>query len=567
MDASKCSVHSVFNGYRILEIPFFQRAYVWKKPQWKRFLEDMEFISKSGKPYFLGSIILKQQETNTGSGERRTVIDGQQRLTTLSIFLKVLSLKIKDPNIISMLKIAAQNNAVALQHNYHDLPAFNKVINLKDEGKIEGTDLISEAYRYFSEHVNPAKLNFQKLFANISFVVIDLSYQEDEQQIFDTINSLGVKLTTAELLKNYLFERDQMDIYKEFWFDIFESDKNSKSYWDTQLYAGRFERSLIDLFFYSYLQIKIQDPNLAITSDDKIGLTKVTGLFYSYKAMLEKYKVDKKEFLNEVREYARIFRKSFNPNVYQSELTNGKQLDRMSLIVFSLDTTTLISYMLYVLKNAEESEAVEILKYLESYIMRRMVCHANTKNYNQLFSERLIINQVLTKKKLKEFIETQADLVNFMPSNKELREGFMSSKLVNNQSKGILYLIESKVRNHSRQSTALRGFEYYQLEHLMPKKWLANWNDGLSDPKKEKRDRKLLTLGNLSILSGRLNAAIKNSSWETKKSGTKSGSGLDEYAAGLETIHPYLKKKKWDEKAIEERAEFLYEKASEAWPA
>ena len=567
MDASKCSVHSVFNGYRILEIPFFQRSYVWKKPQWERFLEDMEFISKSGKPYFLGSIILKQQETNTGSGERRTVIDGQQRLTTLSIFLKVLSLKLKDPNIVSMLRIAAQNNAVALQHNYHDLPSFNAIINLEEETDVAGSDSITQAYTFFCQRIKPERFHFQKLFANISFVVIDLSYQEDEQQIFDTINSLGVKLTTAELLKNYLFERNEMDIYKEFWFNIFEADKSSKGYWDAQFYTGRFERSLVDLFFYSYLQIKIQDPALSISSEDKAGLTKVEGLFYSYKSLLEKHGLNKMDFLKEVREYARLFRKSFNPLASQSELGEGRQMDRISLIIFALDTTTLISYVLYVLKNAEERDAEEILKYIEAYIMRRMICHANTKNYNQLFSERLIFNKVLTKQRLKEFIEGQADLVNYMPSNREVKEGFAVSKLVNNQSKGIIYLLESKVRNHGRQSTALRGFDYYQLEHLLPKKWLSNWNVGLSEAKKEKRDRQLLTLGNLSLLSGRLNAAIKNSSWEIKKSGTKSGRGLEEYAAGLETISSFLKRKKWDERAIEERSEFLFDKAMEAWPA
>src|SRR5699024_47689 len=98
MDAGKRTINDIFNGNRVLEIPFFQRAYVWDKPQWERLLQDMESVSKSLKPYFLGSIILKQQPTNTGNkvGDIRTLIDGQQRLTTLSIFFKVLSLKNED---------------------------------------------------------------------------------------------------------------------------------------------------------------------------------------------------------------------------------------------------------------------------------------------------------------------------------------------------------------------------------------------------------------------------------------------------------------------------------------
>ena len=93
MDAGKATISGVFNGSRLLEIPFYQRAYVWGEEQWERFLGDMEFVTASKRPYFLGSIILKQASSgNTWSevSEVRTVIDGQQRLTTMVIFFKAL---------------------------------------------------------------------------------------------------------------------------------------------------------------------------------------------------------------------------------------------------------------------------------------------------------------------------------------------------------------------------------------------------------------------------------------------------------------------------------------------
>ena len=65
MNASKKTISEIFNGGRILEIPFFQRAYVWSEDQWDRLLDDMELITKSNKPYFLGSVILKQKPTPT----------------------------------------------------------------------------------------------------------------------------------------------------------------------------------------------------------------------------------------------------------------------------------------------------------------------------------------------------------------------------------------------------------------------------------------------------------------------------------------------------------------------
>jgi hypothetical protein len=79
MEARKSLINDIFNSNRILDIPFFQRAYVWETPQWERFAEDLETISVENSPYFLGSVILKQKLTQSGGnpGDRRTVIDGQ----------------------------------------------------------------------------------------------------------------------------------------------------------------------------------------------------------------------------------------------------------------------------------------------------------------------------------------------------------------------------------------------------------------------------------------------------------------------------------------------------------
>jgi uncharacterized protein with ParB-like and HNH nuclease domain len=85
MEAGKRTIRDIFNRGRNLEIPFFQRAYVWDTEQWQRFLEDMIMVSSTKRPYFLGSVILKQQETASNNDSILTVIDGQQRLTTLKI--------------------------------------------------------------------------------------------------------------------------------------------------------------------------------------------------------------------------------------------------------------------------------------------------------------------------------------------------------------------------------------------------------------------------------------------------------------------------------------------------
>ena len=82
----------LFRSSRILEIPHFQRSYVWDEDQWSRFLDDMIYVSESKDTYFLGSVILKQQEIPSSyqTGDVRTIIDGQQRLTTITLFFKAL---------------------------------------------------------------------------------------------------------------------------------------------------------------------------------------------------------------------------------------------------------------------------------------------------------------------------------------------------------------------------------------------------------------------------------------------------------------------------------------------
>ena len=148
MDASKKTINDIFNGNRILEISFFQRAYVWGENQWERLLEDMELVTVSNKPYFLGSVILKQKPMPALKevGDIRTLIDGQQRLTTLNIFFKVLCLRTnKSSSFDKFFKL--ENDVLALWHNHNDIESFQKVLNLEQLDEIEGTDNILRTYR------------------------------------------------------------------------------------------------------------------------------------------------------------------------------------------------------------------------------------------------------------------------------------------------------------------------------------------------------------------------------------------------------------------------------------
>lgn len=224
MDAGKATISGVFNGSRLLEIPFYQRAYVWGEEQWERFLGDMEFVTASKRPYFLGSIILKQASSgNTWSevSEVRTVIDGQQRLTTMVIFFKALCAKNGTNNLFER-DFVLETGDVALRHGKYDRQDFEKVVSATGCEPLEGSSAIVLAYNYFLKNIDPEKVDRNTIKSNVQFVCIDLTEGEDEQQIFDTINSLGVRLTTAELLKNYFFNRENEQAFKECWEDVFE---------------------------------------------------------------------------------------------------------------------------------------------------------------------------------------------------------------------------------------------------------------------------------------------------------------------------------------------------------
>lgn len=567
MDAGKRTINDIFNGNRVLEIPFFQRAYVWGENQWERLLEDMESVSNSKKPYFLGSVILKQQQTSSTCtvGDMRTLIDGQQRLTTLNIFFKVLCLK-TNKNSSFERRFKLESEELALWHNHNDVNSFERVLNLEELEDLEGNDNIILAYRYFKKNIVPEKLDRQAILNNIMFVGIDLGVDEDEQQIFDTINSLGVRLTTAELLKNYFFNRENSQQYDIYWKDIFEKDEETKNYWDREVTTGRLRRTFIDLFFYSYLQIKIQEESLNLRTEEKLEFSKVETLFESYKKLIKNHGINKSELLSEIKVYADLFRENFNFDIVNQELSSENGIERLNAIIFGLDTSTLISYVLFVLKNVnDENDRNEIFNLIESYVMRRMVVKATTKNYNQLFSDTLISKRIITKSKFIEYLNSKENKVAFFPSDTELKNGFNNSILINKQSAGIIYLIESKIRDKSKQSTQLLGINKYSLEHLMPKKWENNWSQVESKEAKDYRNFKLKTMGNLAIITQSLNASIRDSNWEIKKYGNEKRSGLVDYSSGIETLSPYLRLEEWNESEIESRAEFFYKKALQVW--
>lgn len=570
MDAHKAQITNIFNNSTLVEVPFFQRSYVWKEDLWSRLIDDMEYVVKTNKPHFLGSIILKEgRKPLPGEAftDCRTVVDGQQRLTTFLIFLKVLYLKLNQ-TVMFDFQFRIMGQIIALRHGKNDIQAFEKVMSMTRVDVLDNPEprsRIIEAYNYFVNNIDETKMDIMKILMNTQFVRIDLDANEDEQQIFDTINSLGVNLTTSELLKNYFFSRDTISEYQEKWESVFEKDDDTKIYWDTEIETGRIKRAMIDIFFDSYFQLFIQDKRYNISNEDKIMYARVDNLAQSYQHFINTYcDGDKNVVLGQMNDYACCFKDTFQPNYCDMNIPSTFGIERLNVIIFGLKTSTLIPYVLYISKNVyDQDERNKMYGILESYIMRRIIIHATTKNYNNLFTS-LILNSVLDAHLLKNKLETGKDSTTYVPTDAELKEGFKKSKLINLQTKGIIYLLESKIRPIT-SSTVLLGFNQYSLEHLMPKKWRNNWDVVQNEDEARERDSILLTLGNLAIIPQALNASIRDASWNIKKMGKGNKPGLEICAAGLVTVYDALQTKNWNEAEIRIRAEYLYNNAKLVW--
>ena len=423
MDAHKALIQNIFDNFTLVEVPFFQRSYVWKDDLWQRLLDDMEFVVKTGKPHFFGSIILKAGRKRK-QGDLftvcKTVVDGQQRLTTFLIFMKVLCLKTGQTALFDV-QFRLMGQTLALCHGKNDIAAFEKVMASTTAEQIDNPapgSRIIEAYNFFVDHLDETKLDIMTIMTNTQFVKIDLDEDEDEQQIFDTINSLGVNLTTSELLKNYFFSRETVQEYESKWVSVFEKDDDAKAYWDTELETGRLKRAMIDIFFDAYFQLFIQDRNYNIANEDKLMYARVDHLSQSYQHFINTYcDGNKNVVLGAMRDYALCFMNTFKLDQCEQSVPSSFGVERINVVIFGLKNTTMIPYVLFVANNvSDETERNKIFGILESYVMRRMIVRASNKNYNNLFTS-LILNRVLDADTLLTRLKSAGDATTYTPDD------------------------------------------------------------------------------------------------------------------------------------------------------
>lgn len=518
MKAETPSINGVFKNSTIMRIPFFQRQYVWEEEQWERFANDMEALVGLRKKYFLGSLIFKNEEPTDeeaayGVSEKYTVIDGQQRLTTLSIYLKALhSFLIDDQlrnNFQSTFFIQDGQHNPVLCHSINDRPAYQEVMWGNPLNAYQDKKIV-EAYNFFRNKmigrgVDELRALWMAVFAHIKFVAIVLDDQDDEQQIFDTINSLGVDLTIDELMKNFLYDVDEEDAYVQNWKPVFD-DKDARDFWGTSDAARRQlatdDNKVITNFFYDFVRIKMWDYEKQRGFDRK-GFVQKSLIFSTCKAFHELFHADKQELANEIIEYAKLYKKYFNKEENLNvRIPKTPGIERIACVAMAKDAT-IIPYLLYILKNVDDlQERNRIFGFLETYLVRRMVSlsvNAN-KMSNEFYPEQLIAKRIDTYDKLREYIMSISEDKNMhMPSDNEIAMNIHQIVFSDESTPRLVFYLQETKNNY--QSTG--GYNYFLAEYIIPKPARANeinYPPHTDDMLEQERKTRTKTIGNFLLL-------------------------------------------------------------------
>lgn len=575
ISAQKEHLQSFFQGSMKYIIPFFQRPYVWTEENWETMWENVietfdDYRTGKSSEHFIGTLIIKQRPAEKINESNYDLIDGQQRVTTISIFLKALANNCKGDeefkklqskiNELLVFEDSRGNEHIRIEHNRVDRKYFETIIYSDASTVFENPkDNLTKAFQYFNtklkefsdEDINDLK---DILLHRVPVISMLLDKEDDEQEIFDTINSLGVKLTTAELLKNFVFkEKELQGEYEDKWFNVFEVDEETQALWNRDKTSGRVYRTNVEMLLYCFLLIETQKE------------VRLDKLFKEYKKWLAGKSIEeKKEFLVNLKAYAEIYAQ-FPSGEELNEIAFKEDKKRFFHLIEGLSISTIYPIILFLYKKVNDSnELGKCLSLIESYLVRRNICKYTTKNYNNLFLSML---QKLNDKEdsisyfeaLKNMIYEFNDITNLFPSDSDLTKAFHNSILSNQNAREILYIISLFQKSNGLSDVNKLSSNSFSVEHIMPKKWEANWwADDFNEDDIAHRRVKLLTLGNLTLITKRLNSKLKNASWENKRD------TLRMYSSLPITVE-YLGVEDWKESTIESRAKDLSKLALEIW--
>ncbi|NNN20061.1 MAG: DUF262 domain-containing protein [Acidimicrobiaceae bacterium] len=598
------SVIELFDGKKRYLIPLYQRQYAWKvHTQLELLWEDIERAihrlttnRASVSPHFMGALVVTQIKTFGKQVQAFEIIDGQQRLTTFALLLAA----IRDVAISSSSRYADEiqkylvNDGVMEQPDVErfklwpsrtdrrsfvsivdpsaDLDAIAPTPNDEDGFVRRST----AAHAYFKQKVQDhvyidgqfdehrLETLFEALKEGLAAVSIELESGDDPQTIFETLNSRGVDLTPADLMRNFIFQRakglGQVDgalivdrLYEKHWLPL------DRAFWNQSDSRGRQSRQRLDWMLTDHLSMKIG------------GLVSVETLFESYRRwVLNNVPFPSVEAeLESISATAEVEKKLF-------EQEKDNPLGEFGRFADAFDVSTAMPLVVYLATEGNVGgDLSRALGVLQSYILRRDICGLTTKNYNRLFVGIITILREADANKVGEmvaYLSSRQSDIDRWPDNSEWRQAWLGrDQYKAARQPRLRFLLEAiELTKRSVQNEVIEIKSDLTIEHIMPQSWRDEWpvlgfeylDEGELDPeflaRQAERDAAINKLGNLTLITGPLNSSISNGPYSVKMPAVRSHTSL----ALNRELNRY---DEWNENTISERGLALFETACQIW--
>ncbi|MFJ1538846.1 DUF262 domain-containing protein [Micromonospora chalcea] len=556
--AHETTLRELLEGAKQYRVPLYQRTYSWTDSQLDRLWEDIRKLAEErtedpSLTHFIGSLVLAPSPTNGPAGVSEfLVVDGQQRLTTLSILLCALRdhrATHEDPGhrdridqeyLINKWKPAHRLKIVPTQA---DRPAYEACLDATPQAG--GSDRVGAAYRFFVAQlaaVNDSDdpLDIQRIedavISGMALVSVVAQAGDNVYRIFESLNNTGLKLTQADLLRNYLFMRlpnRGEAVYGSLWFPL-----------QQQLNSGELEQ----LF---WLDLVHRNPEVKQTDTYTGQQARLNGLH------------TEAEIEAEVRRFCRLgalLRIILHPEE-ESDPEVRRRLARLN----AWDTTTVYPLLLHLLDSREQGTATSeqiasAMRYVESFFVRRLLIGRATANINRILLR--VVTDMRTDLPVDEAVRTYLSVGRkYYATDASIREAARTIPFYLNgrasQRKLVLQWLEESYT--SKEPVAPDSLT---IEHVMPQSPTTEWRQMLSEDLQgeetfaEVHEALVHTLGNLTLTG--YNAELSNSSFLVKRAQLgKSGISLNGEIAA---------QKRWGRPEIYARADALAERIIAHWP-
>lgn len=563
LQAGETTLNKLLNTSRQFIVPIFQRNYSWQKSQYEQLWFDILRASKfkEKQNHFIGSIVYIDMGTPAGRPQQLLLIDGQQRLTTISILLCAIKDYVQKFNLeTKLINLAKIKNQFLYNSDEIDEDRYKLLLNVQDKETyiklIDNTIFtvnkpatnIIKCYEFFYERIEDfIKQHGQidEIYAGIfklSLVSISLDKDSDNpQMIFESMNSTGKDLSQTDLLRNYLLmdltPEKQTRLYKTYW-------KPMEELFGEDIYKNDVNK--FDYFIRDFLTLK----------SDTGYICKINNVYENFKRYYLDNNCEKFAVLNDLFTYAKYYAcidlLQENDDELKLYWQEFKKLDSHVVYPFLLKLYDDYSRQILI-----KEDFKKILQVVISYLWRRAICEIPTNSLSKTFA---ILYQAVDKEDyvnsiIKAFVFKSS--YKRFPSDYEVREKLQTKDIYHFRLRK--YLLEALENYYHKEPIDLNTANY-TIEHIMPQNIEHNlsWQQMLGEDWQEVHSLYLHSLGNLTITG--YNAEMSNKSFVEKVNGE---SGFKH--SHLKLNESIAQSDVWNKKAIQRRTNILTDIILKIW--